>query len=264
MDLDEAAAAFQKFASIVQALRTPRTGCPWDLEQDHRSLRPFLVEEAYEVLDAIDRGDDSAFRDELGDLLLQVVLHSQVAADRGAFDITGVIRGIAAKMVRRHPHVFGAVQVSGAAEVVRNWEQIKAAENQGQGGASPVARMARLPKGLPALLRAQRVAEKAERAHFEAGSAAALLGKVREELARLEELIPSPGDGLPAMETDRPEDGRDAREEPPSRLEEGLGQVLFGLCQLARRLGLNAEDCLRSHTQRLVDHFRDTEEQLKP
>jgi MazG family protein len=133
MDLEAAARAFRDFVSVIQALRTPGTGCPWDLEQDHRTLRPYLVEEAGEVLDAIDRGDDQSLREELGDLLLQVVLHAQVADDRGAFSITEVVRGIAEKMVRRHPHVFGSVRVSGPDEVVRNWEQIKAAERQAKG-----------------------------------------------------------------------------------------------------------------------------------
>src|SRR5438874_14224 len=121
MNLDKAAQAFREFVAVIQRLRTPGTGCPWDLEQDHHTLRPFLIEEAYEVLDAIDRGDDRAVSEELGDLLLQVVLHAQVAADRGAFSIAEVIRGIERKMVRRHPHVFGTMEVDGSAEVVRNW-----------------------------------------------------------------------------------------------------------------------------------------------
>jgi MazG family protein len=139
MDLDEAAKAFREFVEVVKALRTPGTGCPWDLEQDHRTLRPYLVEEAGEVLEALDRGDDGGLCEELGDLLLQVVLHAQVAADRGAFSITEVVRGITRKMVRRHPHVFGSVRVSGSAEVVRNWEAIKEAERRGANdeGAGP-------------------------------------------------------------------------------------------------------------------------------
>src|SRR5262249_35097529 len=128
MDLEEAGKAFRELVSVIQALRTPGTGCPWDLEQNHHTLRPYLLEEANEVLDAIDAGDDPALQEELGDLLLQVVLHAQVAADRAAFSITEVVRGITDKMVRRHPHVFGDVKVSGSAEVVRNWQQIKAAE----------------------------------------------------------------------------------------------------------------------------------------
>src|SRR5271154_6601337 len=124
MDLDEAGQVFREFVAVIKALRTPGTGCPWDLEQDHQTLRPYLIEETCEVLDAIDRGDDRSFRDELGDLLLQVVLHAQLGSDRKAFSITDVVRGITEKMVRRHPHVFGGVQVSSAAEVSRNWEQI--------------------------------------------------------------------------------------------------------------------------------------------
>lgn len=130
MNLDEAALAFREFVHVVRALRTPGTGCPWDLEQDHQSLRPYLLEEANEVLDAIERSDDGALQEELGDLLLQVVLHAQLAADRKAFSIAEVIQGITAKMVRRHPHVFGSVKVSGVEEVKRNWEQIKAAEKE--------------------------------------------------------------------------------------------------------------------------------------
>lgn len=129
-NLDQAAQTFREFVAVIQALRTPGTGCPWDLEQDHASLRPYLLEEANEVLTAIDQHDDRSLQEELGDLLLQVVLHTQLAADRGAFSIADVVRGITAKMIRRHPHVFGSVKVSGIEEVKRNWEQIKAAEKQ--------------------------------------------------------------------------------------------------------------------------------------
>jgi XTP/dITP diphosphohydrolase len=134
MKPDEAAAAFREFVEVVRALRTPGTGCPWDLEQDHQSLRPYLLEEANEVLEAIDRGDDGALQEELGDLLLQVVLHAQLAADRKAFSVTEVVQGITAKMVRRHPHVFGSLKVGSVDEVKRNWEQIKAAEKRAGGG----------------------------------------------------------------------------------------------------------------------------------
>ena len=184
MDHD-AANAFREFVAVIQALRTPGTGCPWDLEQTHQTLRPYLVEEAYEVLDAIDRNDDPALQEELGDLLLQVVLHAQLAADRGAFDIAAVVRGITAKMVRRHPHVFGTTPARDADEVRRNWEAIKAAEKQGK--------PTRVPSSLPALLRAQCVAK----AHGGPVDAAALgreveqirdaatLGAVLFELCRL-------------------------------------------------------------------------------
>jgi len=130
MNVDDAAQAFREFVEVVRALRTPGSGCPWDLAQDHQSLRRYLLEEANEVVDAIDRGADPSLREELGDLLLQVVLHAQLAADRQAFSITDVVRGITAKMIRRHPHVFGSVQVSGVDDVQRLWQQIKAAEKQ--------------------------------------------------------------------------------------------------------------------------------------
>jgi MazG family protein len=134
MNPDQAAPAFREFVEVVRALRAPGTGCPWDLEQDHQSLRPYLLEEANEVIEAIDRRDDAALKEELGDLLLQVVLHAQLAADRQAFSITEVVQAITAKMVRRHPHVFGSTQVSGVEEVNRNWERIKAAEKAAREG----------------------------------------------------------------------------------------------------------------------------------
>jgi MazG family protein len=242
MDLDEAARAFREFVAVIKALRTPGTGCPWDLEQTHATLRPYLIEEAYEVLAAIDAGDDAALRDELGDLLLQVVLHAQVADDRGAFSIADVVRGIAAKMVRRHPHVFGSVRVSGADEVRRNWEEIKAAEAEGQGAApSRADSLARVPEGLPALLRAQRLGEKAGRAHPDPASVGDAFAPAREALARLEEEVRAGDEGR-------------------ARLEHELGDLLFTLCQLARRLGVSAEDSLRGSNGRFIEEHRRLEQ----
>jgi tetrapyrrole methylase family protein/MazG family protein len=234
MEQHEAAPAFADFVRVVQALRTPGTGCPWDLEQNHRSLRPYLTEETHEVLEAIDAGDDDALREELGDLLLQVVLHAQLGRDRGAFDIAQVVRGITAKMVRRHPHVFGSARVSNAADVARNWERIKAEEARGQ---DPTGGEERLPAGLPALLRAQRVGARRG---------------VQQEL--VSPVLPDIRAGLAALEK-----AAQRTEESPADastragLEPTLGGVLFGLCQLANRLGLSAEDCLRAWTGRLVD-----------
>jgi MazG family protein len=243
MTQQEAAQAFAELVEVIQALRTPGTGCPWDLEQNHHTLRPYLLEEVHEVLDAIDRGEDGAFREELGDLLLQVVLHAQVARDRGAFAITEVIRGITAKMVRRHPHVFGSVQVSDAAEVVRNWEQIKTAEAQSKGAdLSCAAALARLPEALPALLRAQRVGEKAAKAGFDSASLREALDRLRAEFGALENQVHG------AADTSSPVAAR-------QRLEHQLGEVLFGLCQLARWLDVNAEDSLRECTRRFVERI---------
>src|SRR5579859_8029124 len=167
MSSDSAGRAFQEFVRIIKALRTPGTGCPWDLEQTHQSLRPYLLEETYEVLEALDRSDDAGLREELGDLLLQIVLHAQLAADRGAFSIQDVLRGIADKMVRRHPHVFGTTRVDSSDEVVKNWDRIKSAERKGEGEPTEADTFDRLPRGLPALLQAQRVGEKAAKTSHE-------------------------------------------------------------------------------------------------
>jgi len=246
MNLDEAAEAFRQFVDVVKALRTPGTGCPWDLEQTHATLRPYLLEEACEVIDAIDAGDDAALREELGDLLLQVVLHGQLADDRAAFSVTEVVRGITEKMVRRHPHVFGPARVRGSEEVLRNWERIKAEEKREAGRPpSPSAGLEGVPRSLPALLRAQRLLEKAAKAGFAGPSLEGVLGQVREKLAGLEDAI----------------EGRERPDEPPSPPQQELGDLLFNLCQLARRLGLSAEDSLRATSGRFIEQFRQTEGQ---
>ena len=237
MDLDEAAQGFREFVAVIKRLRTPGTGCPWDLEQNHLTLRPFLIEEAHEVVDAIDRGDDRAFREELGDLLLQVVLHAQVADDRGAFSITEVIQGIERKMVRRHPHVFGSLEVDGSAEVIKNWEQIKAAEAAEKGiDPSPVAALERLPESMPALLRAQRLGEKAAKIGFGENALAGIFANVTAGLAQMEKDASSSQDR--------------------SLMAEELGNILFQLCQLARLLSLGAEDCLRARNKRFIGEYR--------
>lgn len=249
MDSDQAARAFRELVEVIRALRTPGTGCPWDLEQDHRSLRPYLIEEAHEVLEAIDRGDDAALREELGDLLLQVLLHSQVASDRGAFSVTEVARGIREKMVRRHPHVFGSAAVSGAAEVHERWQQIKAAEARQKGEErSHAGGLARLPQGLPALLRAQRVGEKAARVGLDAAPLGDLFRSVRAGLDRLERVSAPAGEGAPGPDREG--------------VEHQLGEILFALAQLARRAGVSAEDSLRARTGRFVDRFARMEERL--
>jgi MazG family protein len=152
---------FREIVDVVARLRAP-DGCPWDREQTAASLRPYLVEEAYEVLDAIGGGDDAALCDELGDVLLQVVLHAQIAGETGAFTIDDVIGAIVAKMVRRHPHVFGDATVRDAAEVTRNWARIKREERRTQAPDGPASALDGLPRELPALHAATRIGEKAE------------------------------------------------------------------------------------------------------
>lgn len=240
------AALFQRLVEVIKALRTPVTGCPWDLEQTHDSIRPYLVEETYEVLDALESKDDNEFSAELGDLLLQVVLHAQIAADRKAFDIDTVVQKITEKMIRRHPHVFGTTKVEGAEEVLRNWETIKLKEKEGvdtkRGGS---ALLSGVPRAMPALLRAQRLGEKASKVGFDWDSVEGVWAKVREELDEIQQELP---------QGDSPQN-----EEERSRLGSEIGDVLFALCQLSRWLNLSAEDCLKGSSDRFVSRFAEME-----
>jgi MazG family protein len=210
-------------------LRAP-DGCPWDREQDHQSLTPYLVEETYEVVEAIESGSPQDLCEELGDLLLQVVFHAQLAAEAGQFDLQDVIEGISDKMERRHPHVFGDERADDAQAVRARWEALKRAEGKSTFGG--------VPRALPALLRATRVGEKAARLGFDWKQAGPVLAKVREELDELEaELVRDDGDGADV------------------RACEELGDVLFSVCNLARHLGLEAEGSLRAATRRFESRF---------
>lgn len=259
--MDKISDSFLQFVKTIKALRTPETGCPWDLEQDHRSLRPYVVEEAYEVVQAIEGGDDHELCDELGDVLLQVVLHSQVAEDRGAFNIVDVIENVKQKMIRRHPHVFGEVKVAGADDVVRNWEKIKGQEknngSQDSESKHPVAdRLSAIPQSLPSLLRSQRLGEKAARVHFDWDSINSVLGKVHEEFGELQAEI---SDELLHAKGQPNEVSKQISKENQLRLEHELGDLLFSLCQLARWLGVSAEDSLRNCDNRFLQRFRKME-----
>lgn len=208
-------------------LRAP-DGCPWDREQDHQSLTPYLVEETYEVVEAIESGAPGDLCEELGDLLLQVVFHAQLAAEAGHFDLQDVIDGISEKMERRHPHVFGDERADDAHAVRTRWEALKRAEGKSTFGGVPLA--------LPALLRATRVGEKAARLGFDWKQVEPVLAKVREELDELEAELAA-GDGA------------------EGRVSEELGDVLFSVCNLARHLGLEAEGSLRAATRRFEHRF---------
>ncbi len=250
---------FAKFVEIIAALRHPVTGCPWDLEQTHRSIRPYLIEEAYEVLDAIDADSDTALKEELGDLLLQVVLHSQIATDRKAFSIDEVVRGVSEKMVRRHPHVFGDTKVTGSAQVLTNWEQIKSEEKSKLGDKQAEARTSLLdgvPKQMPQLTRAQRIGEKASRVGFEWEALEGVLAKVDEELSELKAEIQEneiPPHALTTAPKSRPAEAQ-------LRLEEEFGDLLFSVTQLGRWLGVGAEDSLRGTIEKFSSRFRWMEE----
>ncbi len=210
---------------VMHRLRGP-DGCPWDREQTHRSLGRHLLEEAHETLEAIDSGNPERLRDELGDVLLQVVFHSEMAMQEGTFDVDDVAAGIVAKLVRRHPHVFGGARVDSAAEVLVNWERIK----QDEEGHAGRAVDDEIPATLPALARASKVQRRAAGYGFDWRTREGALGKVREELAELEEA-------------------------PPERSEEEFGDLLLALAALGRKLGVDPETALRKATRRFAERF---------
>ncbi len=237
---------FDDLVATMARLRGPG-GCPWDREQTHRSLRPYLLEETYEALDAIDSGSPQQLCQELGDLLLQVVFHAQMAKDAGAFTIDDVVAGLVDKLVRRHPHVFGDVTVEGSGEVLANWESIKAQERleerhgHGHSGtpedAGPSA-LDGLPRGLPALALAQRLQERAAEAGFTWPDLRAAIGKVREEIAELE--TAEKARQQTAEATARARSAGDG-----SGIAEELGDVLFTVANLPRYFSLDGEQALR-------------------
>jgi tetrapyrrole methylase family protein/MazG family protein len=225
-------------AAISARLRAA-DGCPWDRRQTHASLRPFVLEEAYETVDAIERGAPADLAEELGDLFLQIILHAQLAAEAGDFDLTDVYRTLGAKIVRRHPHVFGDVEVSGAEEVLRNWEAIKAAERH-EAGEAPSA-FSGVARALPALAASREIQERAASLGWDWPAIEGVWEKVGEELAELHEAGAIAGDA-----------GRDAR------LHE-LGDVLFAAVNLARWLKLDPEEALRSANHRWIDRYEKVE-----
>ena len=231
--------ANEKFSKLVEVMRKLRApdGCPWDREQTHESIRPYCLEEAYEVVEAIDEGDMARLKDELGDLLLQVVFHAQMASERSAFTIDDVADAIVQKLIRRHPHVFRRAdgdQVSSAGEVLERWAKIKKKEE----GRENV--LDGIPTALPSLLRAARIGEKAATVGFDWKSAADVWKKVEEELAETKAV------------------GSD-----PAKLEEEFGDLLFALSNLARHLHLDAESATRMAVQKFERRFRWMEQQSR-
>lgn len=224
-------ASFEQFQEVIAHLRAPE-GCPWDREQTHESLRQYLIEEAYEVLDTIDRGDTAALAGELGDLLLQIVLHAQIATENGDFTMPDVLRLINAKMIRRHPHVWGDVDVAGSpAQVVTNWEALKRQEKAAS-GAAEVSALDSIPKALPALLQAHQYQARAAKANFDWPVIDDVIAKFKEELAELE---------AAASDADRAEE---------------LGDLLFVLVNWARWLGVEPEGALRAANAKFYRRFR--------
>lgn len=229
-DPDSLSILFQELVAVVSKLRDPDGGCPWDLEQTHASLKPHLIEEAYEVIDAID-GDRTKLPEELGDLLLQVVLHAQIGKDEKTFTISDVICEIKNKMIERHPHVFGSTKVSDSTQVLKNWEQSKS-EKANLAGKST---MDSIPRQLPALLKAQRIGERAARIGFDWISSEDVLTKVTEEVAEF----------TTAKTTD-------------NRKEE-LGDLLFALVQYGRKLNIDVEESLQQANSKFIGRFKKME-----
>lgn len=227
----------ERLIEIMAALRDPERGCPWDLEQDFASIAPYTLEEAYEVADAIDRGDLADLREELGDLLLQVVFHAQMARERGAFDFDEVAAGICDKLVRRHPHVFGGARVASAAEQTRSWEALKAAERTGRAPGRGL--LDDVPLTLPALVRAEKFGKRAAQIGFDWPDAAGPRAKIDEELAEFDAVVADGG--------------------PREALEAELGDLLFAVANLARHHGLSAEEALRKANARFARRFRHVE-----
>ncbi len=217
-------------------------GCPWDREQTPRDLRGYLLEEAYEVVEAIDDGRPGPLREELGDLLFQIVFLARIHAERGDFTIREVALGIADKMTRRHPHVFADSTASTPAEVLRQWEQIKRQEkDDGNGGDKGASALDGIPRALPALLRAERIGAKASRVGFDWNDAKEVLAKIEEEVDEFKQAA-----------------GGEGRE----RMEEEFGDLLFALVNLARHLGIHAEGALQVANERFSRRFRILEAEL--
>jgi MazG family protein len=222
--------------AIMARLRDPERGCPWDLEQNFSTIAPYTLEEAYEVADAIQRDDLGALKEELGDLLLQVVFHSQMAAEARAFTFADVVEAIATKMIRRHPHVFADAKVESAAAQTEAWEAHKERERAARGAAGL---MDDVPLALPALARALKLQKRAASVGFDWRERAPIMAKLHEEIGELEEAIA----------------GRAARE----KLTDELGDILFVCANIARHLGLDPEEALRATNAKFVRRFKHVE-----
>ena len=231
--------ALQRLIEVVAQLRHPETGCPWDLQQTPESLIPYVIEEAYEVVDAIQTGDKDAIAEELGDLLLQVVLQAQVAQDSGDFDLSVVANGIADKLIRRHPHVFSDVQVATAADVHRNWEQIKAAEKGQSHNPTQISpKLHKYSRSLPPLMAASKISQKAAKVGFEWENVDGVWDKFHEELEEFRTAI---------------------AHEPTANQVAELGDLLFTLVNIARWHDLDPSEALQGTNRRFIQRFEQVE-----
>jgi MazG family protein len=241
---NEAGERFRELVELIARLRAPG-GCPWDREQTHESLKPMLLEEAYEVIEAIDEGDDEEFLGELGDLLLQVVFHSQIATEENRFTVAEVIEHITSKMIRRHPHVFGEDDAQTSGEVLRNWESIKAAELQAKGKSdSDVSMLDSVSTSLPGLMEAFQMTTKVSRVDFDWPDVASVIEKLDEEVEELKEAV--------------------ASEQGSHREIAGeVGDLLFVAVNVARLLGVDPESALKASNRKFRRRFRYIEDRLR-
>jgi len=231
----------QQLLEIMAALRDPQTGCPWDREQTFETIVPYTLEEAYEVADAIEQGDMVELKAELGDLLFQVAFYSQMAKEQGIFDYSEVEAAICEKMRRRHPHVFGDVEVGSAKEQSEAWERHKAAERKRKADGRPQSQLDGIARALPALIRAEKLQKRAAKVGFDWPEIAGVVDKVREELGELEQAH--------AVGS-------------KSGLREEMGDLLFSVVNLARHMGLDAEQSLREANAKFERRFRSVEAAL--
>ncbi len=228
---------FEELVSLMDLLRSPG-GCPWDREQTYESLRPFVIEEAYEVVDAIDRDDREGLREEIGDLLLESVFLARIAKEEGSFEIDDCITAIHDKLVRRHPHVFAEVDADDADQVVTNWERLKREEKHEKNKSF----FEGVPTGLPALLKAQRLTDKASRVGFDWQKTEDVFDKLDEEIGELKDAI--------------------ARNDPEEIIDE-LGDLLFTIANIARRIDVDGENALQGSNQKFIRRFEEVERRYR-
>jgi MazG family protein len=237
---------FHKLCEIVAKLRAPG-GCPWDREQTHESLLPALIEEVYEIAEALRAKDDVNFREELGDLLLLIVMHAEVAREGGRFNIDNVLADVTQKLIRRHPHVFGKSDARDSGAVLKQWEAIKRTEKTGK------HYLDGLPAALPALMRAQKVQSKVARVNFDWAEVDDVIAKIEEELGELKQAVAS---------KDR-FDTRRIHPKDDQAIEDEIGDLLFAVVNLARKCKLDAESALQAATDKFVGRFNRLEDELR-
>ena len=235
-----------RLLEVMARLRDPDDGCPWDIEQTFASIAPYTIEEAYEVADAIERGDMVDLREELGDLLLQVVYHARIAEEMGDFGFNEIVEGISEKMIRRHPHVFGDADIHSADAQSDAWETQKAAERAAKGASENTGTLDGVARGLPALLRAYKLQRRAARVGFDWPDIAGAIDKLGEELGELSEVA----------------GGADGAVEQTKLIDE-FGDVLFSAANVARKLGINPEEALRHTNAKFERRFKYVEKALQ-